>query len=81
MSNIRWMKKHWYAPEAIPIYVVIGGTVLGAGWYISRLARGPAVVWDRKNNPTPWLDVEKGAQTKMLAINQKHEGSYSRDKL
>lgn len=34
-------------------YVVIGGTVLGAGWYISRLARGPSVVWDRKNNPTP----------------------------
>lgn len=27
--------------QAIPIYAVVVGAVGGAGWYMSRLARGP----------------------------------------
>jgi len=81
MSNLRWIKKNWYAPEAIPIYVVMGVAVSGAAWYAARLARGPQVVWDRKNNPQPWLNVDQGTQTKMMTVNQKFDKDYVRDKL
>lgn len=37
--------------------------------YLTRLARGPDVVWDRKNNPTPWNNVEPGTQTKLMTVN------------
>ncbi|KAG8904810.1 hypothetical protein FRB99_001116 [Tulasnella sp. 403] len=80
-SNLRWIRKHWYAPEAIPIYVVMGVAIGGATWYLTRLARSPDVVWDRKNNPTPWLNVEQGTNTKMHAVNQTFDKSYTRDKL
>ncbi|CAE6466324.1 unnamed protein product, partial [Rhizoctonia solani] len=63
----------WYAAEAIPIYVVVGGALGGAGWYCTRLATRPEVVWDRQNNPAPWLNVEQGTQTKLLSVNQKFD--------
>lgn len=49
--------------------------------YISRLARGPDIIWDRKNNPTPWNNVEPGTNTKMMAVNQKFDKQYKRDRL
>lgn len=33
------------------IDVVIGTAIGGSSWYLSRLARGPDIVWDRHNNP------------------------------
>ncbi|CAE6466009.1 unnamed protein product [Rhizoctonia solani] len=63
----------WYAVEAIPIYAVVLGAVGGAGWYCTRLATRPEVVWDRRNNPAPWMSVEQGMQTKMLSVNQKFD--------
>uniref|UniRef100_V5ETN1 NADH dehydrogenase [ubiquinone] 1 alpha subcomplex subunit 4 n=1 Tax=Kalmanozyma brasiliensis (strain GHG001) TaxID=1365824 RepID=V5ETN1_KALBG len=50
-------------------------------WYLSRLARGPDVIWDRKNNPTPWNNVEPGTNTKMMSVNQQFEKQYKRDRL
>lgn len=72
--------KHWFAVEAIPIWSVVGLAVVGGGWYVSRLARGPNVVWT-KNNPTPWNTVGQNENLKMLSVNQKFEKSWSRDKL
>jgi len=72
--------KHWFAIEAIPIYAVIGLAVGGASWYLVRLAQGPSVVWT-KNNPTPWNTVKPEENTKLMAVNQKFERSWSRDKL
>jgi len=72
--------KHWFAIEAIPIYAVIGLAVGGASWYLVRLAQGPNVVWT-KNNPTPWNTVKPDENTKLMAVNQKFERSWSRDKL
>ena len=37
-----------YSVEVLPIYVITAAAVGGASWYISRLARGPDVVWDHK---------------------------------
>lgn len=49
--------------------------------YLSRLARGPDVIWDRKNNPTPWNNVEPGTNTKMMSVNQQFDKQYKRDRL
>ncbi|CAG8656113.1 2821_t:CDS:2 [Paraglomus brasilianum] len=72
--------RNWYRPEIVPIYVVTGVAVVGAGWYLSRLARGPDVTWDRKNNPYPWLNVDQNTQVKLIAINKKFDKTYSRDR-
>ncbi|KDQ20612.1 hypothetical protein BOTBODRAFT_26614 [Botryobasidium botryosum FD-172 SS1] len=77
----RTLWQTWYATEAIPIYVVVGAAVGGAGWYLSRLARGPDVIWDRKNNPTPWNHVEQNTNTKLMSHKHEFEKSWSRDRL
>ncbi|KAN0131041.1 hypothetical protein V8E53_010950 [Lactarius tabidus] len=76
----RTFMKHWWAIEAVPIYVVIGAVVVGGTWYLGRLAHGPHVVWT-KANPTPWNTVKQDENVKMMAVNQKFEKSWSRDKL
>ncbi|KAH7888078.1 hypothetical protein F5I97DRAFT_948924 [Phlebopus sp. FC_14] len=72
--------KNWFAIEAIPIYAVIGLAVGGASWYLTRLARGPTVVWT-KSNPTPWNDVQPDENTKMMDVNKRFAKSWTRDKL
>ena len=47
---------------------------------MSRLARGPDVIWDRKNNPTPWNNVEPGTNTKMMSVNQQFDKQYKADR-
>ncbi|BGP12356.1 hypothetical protein JCM10213_002040 [Rhodosporidiobolus nylandii] len=56
----------WNETAAYPIFVVVGAACFGAGWYLVRLARGPDIIWDRHNNPTPWNNVEQGTLTKMF---------------
>jgi len=81
MSALRVALKKWYDPAALPIFVVVGGAMVGAGWYVTRLARGPEVVWDRRGNPYPWQDVKEGQNTKMMQVNQKFDSKWKRDKL
>ncbi|KAI0052567.1 hypothetical protein FA95DRAFT_1601613 [Auriscalpium vulgare] len=81
MSPVRkTFLRHWFAIEAIPIYAVVGVVVAGGSWYLTRLARGPNVVWT-KSNPTPWNNVGQDENVKLVAVNQKFEKSWSRDKL
>ena len=62
--------------EVYPIVAVSVLAVGGATWYLTRLARSPDVIWDKKvcafklcqNNPTPWNNVEPGTQYKLLNI-------------
>ncbi|KAI0347004.1 hypothetical protein BDW22DRAFT_484564 [Trametopsis cervina] len=72
--------RNWYAVEAIPIYAVVSLVVVGAGWYVSRLARGPTVIWT-KENPTPWNDIKQDEGTKLLTVNQHFEKGWERRKL
>lgn len=53
------------------------GAVGGAAWYLSRLARGTEVVWDKKNNPHPWQHVKENQQVKLFAVNHKYDGEPS----
>ncbi|KAF9452007.1 hypothetical protein P691DRAFT_697965, partial [Macrolepiota fuliginosa MF-IS2] len=71
----RSLMKNWFAVEAVPIYVIIGGVVVGASWYLGRLAFGPGVVWT-KSNPTPWNNIKPNEGTKMMEVNQKFEKRY-----
>ncbi|KAG6919316.1 hypothetical protein DXG01_007449 [Tephrocybe rancida] len=66
------LMKNWFAIEAIPMYAIIGGILVGASWYTYRLAMGPSVVWT-KSNPTPWNTIEPGQTTKMMTVNQKFD--------
>ncbi|KAE9386685.1 hypothetical protein BT96DRAFT_883191 [Gymnopus androsaceus JB14] len=76
MSGFRkGFMKHWYAVEAIPIYAVVGGAVLGASWYLYRLSMGPTIQWT-KANPTPWNNIKPNQGTKMLEVNQKFDERY-----
>ncbi|KAB5595319.1 hypothetical protein CTheo_1191 [Ceratobasidium theobromae] len=72
----RTLFQTWFAVEAVPIYAVVAGAVGGAGWYCTRLARSPDVVWDRRNNPTPWMSVEQNMRTKLMSVNQKFDKVY-----
>ncbi|PWN53612.1 hypothetical protein IE53DRAFT_366189 [Violaceomyces palustris] len=73
--------KNWYAPEVVPIYIITGLAAGGATWYLSRLARGPDVIWDRKNNPQPWNDVQPGTNTKLMSVNHEFERKWKRERL
>ncbi|KAF9942719.1 hypothetical protein BGZ75_002019 [Mortierella antarctica] len=75
--------KTWFRVEVLPIYAVLGVAVGGAGWYVTRLARGPDVTWDRKNNPHPWLHIDQETQLKLMTVKegQGFTKSYSRDRL
>ncbi|KAI0313453.1 hypothetical protein OF83DRAFT_1175674 [Amylostereum chailletii] len=76
----RGFAKHWFAVEAVPIYAIVGVVVAGGTWYLTRLARGPNVVWT-KSNPTPWNTVQPDENVKMAAVNQEFKKSWSRGKL
>ena len=34
-------RKHWFAYEAVPLYVIIGTAGVGTAWYLTYLARRP----------------------------------------
>ena len=70
-------------------YVIIGGVVGGAAWYLGRLALGPtgmyltATIYSvcrrsflvvwTKSNPTPWNSVKPNENTKLMSVEQKFE--------
>ncbi|WFD25920.1 hypothetical protein MNAN1_000890 [Malassezia nana] len=67
--------------EVYPI-VVLTGLALGvASWQILRCARSPDVIWDKKNNPTPWNNIEPGTQYKLMNFGGKFDKTYKRDRL
>jgi len=72
--------KNWFAVEAVPIYGVVGIVVVGASWYLYRLAKGPTVVWTR-GNPAPWNEIQQNEGTKLLTVNQHFEKGWDRKKL
>ncbi|KAI8148942.1 NADH-ubiquinone reductase complex 1 MLRQ subunit-domain-containing protein [Fennellomyces sp. T-0311] len=81
MSAASKFMKNWYRTEIIPIYITVGGACGLAGWYLTRLARGPDVVWDRHRNPFPWQNIDQGTQVKLMTVNQQFDKKYSRDRL
>jgi len=71
----------WFAVEAVPIYAVVGVAVTGAGWYLTRLARGPDVIWDRKGNPAPWNDVGQSTNIKLMDASGSLSDTWVRRRL
>uniref|UniRef100_A0AAZ3R3W1 Uncharacterized protein n=1 Tax=Oncorhynchus tshawytscha TaxID=74940 RepID=A0AAZ3R3W1_ONCTS len=48
-------------------FLVLG--MAGASCYLIRLAKGPHVSWNRKNNPEPWNTYGPNYQYKLVAVN------------
>ncbi|KAG1930173.1 NADH dehydrogenase [ubiquinone] 1 alpha subcomplex subunit 4-like [Pimephales promelas] len=59
--------------ELIPQFIFLLAGVSGASLYLIRLARGPHVSWDRRNNPEPWNKLDPTYQYKLVAINTDYE--------
>ncbi|CAG7848622.1 SubName: Full=Uncharacterized protein {ECO:0000313/EMBL:CCA70470.1} [Serendipita indica DSM 11827] len=76
----RSLMKQWFAIEAIPIYVILGGALSGASWYLYRLGTRPDIIWTRKN-PEPWQSVKQNENTKFMAINREFDRKWTREKL
>ncbi|XP_067314314.1 NADH dehydrogenase [ubiquinone] 1 alpha subcomplex subunit 4-like 2 [Pseudorasbora parva] len=66
----RHAKKH---PGLIPQFLFLLLGMSGASLYLIRLARGPHVSWDRKNNPEPWNKLDPTYQYKLVAINTEYK--------
>ncbi|KAI9548820.1 hypothetical protein NQZ68_003354 [Dissostichus eleginoides] len=57
-------------PGLIPQFFFLGMGLTGATFYLIRLARGPHVtLWDKKNNPEPWNNLDPTYQYKFVAVN------------
>ncbi|KAJ1989369.1 hypothetical protein H4R33_002093 [Dimargaris cristalligena] len=72
--------KRWYAVEVLPIIGIMTFAVGGAGWYLTRLARGPEVAWDKKNNPYPWLHIKQDENAKLMSVSHDFARSWNRDR-
>uniref|UniRef100_A0A8P4K3X1 NDUFA4 mitochondrial complex associated like 2b n=1 Tax=Dicentrarchus labrax TaxID=13489 RepID=A0A8P4K3X1_DICLA len=54
----------------IPQFLFLTLGMTGATFYLIRLARGPHVtLWDKKNNPEPWNNLDPTYQYKFVAVN------------
>jgi len=59
------LKKH---PSLIPLFFCVGVGVVGASFYVTRLAtRCPDVSWDKKKNPEPWQKLGATGQYKFYS--------------
>ncbi|GJJ07659.1 hypothetical protein Clacol_010570 [Clathrus columnatus] len=67
-------RRNWFAIEAVPLYAVVGVAVVGAGWYTTRLATRPDIIWT-KGNPTPWNSVQQNENIKLMSGNHQFEKS------
>ncbi|ORZ02325.1 hypothetical protein BCR43DRAFT_5345 [Syncephalastrum racemosum] len=67
-------------PEIVPLIVIVGGALGGAGYIGLKQAKAPDVAWNHKSNPYPWQDIKEGEQVKLLALNQKYTNRWERSK-
>ncbi|KAL1413624.1 hypothetical protein Q8F55_001399 [Vanrija albida] len=61
--------KRWVPVEVYPIFAVVGGAVIGAGYYLGRLSQGSEVVWDRHGDWKPWDKIKQDENTKFITVS------------
>ncbi|KAI9299213.1 hypothetical protein K502DRAFT_285258 [Neoconidiobolus thromboides FSU 785] len=71
----------WLRPEVTPLLAIVSGGLVGTGWYLFRVARNVDTVWDRKNNPYPWQNVDQDTNLKLYSPSKEFKKKYSRDRL
>ncbi|KAL9967783.1 hypothetical protein ACROYT_G026076 [Oculina patagonica] len=55
-------------PEIAPLIVIVGTASLGAiAFGIRQATKNPEAVWDKKNNPHPWLNIKQDEQVKLYS--------------
>jgi len=80
MSAFRRALGNWYSLEIVPVVLVLGCGVGGASWYLTRLARGPEVVWAKKSNPYPWQNVDQDTNVKLMSVQRDFKKQYVRER-
>ncbi|KNC98080.1 uncharacterized protein SPPG_09386 [Spizellomyces punctatus DAOM BR117] len=48
-----------------PLVAVMGGAVVGVGYFLAHKSVSPDVVWSRSKNPQPWNTVSQHETTKI----------------
>ncbi|KAJ2809717.1 hypothetical protein GGI24_007158, partial [Coemansia furcata] len=76
-----YLMKYWYRSELIPLYATCVGAVGVCAYFASRALKNPEVVWDKTNNPYPWLHVQQNENIKLMDPNGRFEKQWSRDRL
>ncbi|KAJ2145343.1 hypothetical protein IW136_001023 [Coemansia sp. RSA 678] len=76
-----YLMKHWYRSELIPLYFTTAAAVGVCGYFGARALKSPDVVWNKRENPYPWLDVQQNENTKMLDPTGRFEKQWSRTRL
>ncbi|KAI8853395.1 hypothetical protein BC829DRAFT_486953 [Chytridium lagenaria] len=70
------MGKHLVPVAVYPLFGFMAVAMGGASWYVSRLARNPDVMWNRKATTKRWDSVEQGYTTKMMDPNGSFGGKF-----
>ncbi|KAJ2743010.1 hypothetical protein GGI20_004062 [Coemansia sp. BCRC 34301] len=81
MATKAYLMKYWYRSELIPLYATSIGAVGVCTYFASRALKNPEVVWDKTNNPYPWLHVKQNENVKLMDPNGRFEKQWSRDRL
>ncbi|KAJ2483118.1 hypothetical protein IWW56_000638 [Coemansia sp. RSA 2131] len=76
-----YLMRHWYRSELIPLYVTTVAAVGVCGYFSARALKSPDVVWNKRENPYPWLDVQQNENTKMLDPAGRFEKQWTRTRL
>ncbi|KAI9204725.1 NADH-ubiquinone reductase complex 1 MLRQ subunit-domain-containing protein [Polychytrium aggregatum] len=61
-----------------PLFAIMGIATVGAGWWLTYLARHQDIVWNRKSNPQPWQAVQQNQTTKLYDPNARFDSKWRR---
>ncbi|KAI0032179.1 hypothetical protein K488DRAFT_50502 [Vararia minispora EC-137] len=73
----RYMRRHFFAVEAIPLLAIVASVSAGGTWYLYRIAWGPNIVWTKKN-PQPWNSIQEGETPKIMTVSYEAKKAYVR---
>ncbi|KZV62285.1 hypothetical protein PENSPDRAFT_692654 [Peniophora sp. CONT] len=79
-TGFRYIRKHFFAIEALPIIGIVSVVMSGGTWYLYRISQGPSIVWTRAN-PQPWNSIKEDETPKIMTIHQQASHGWHRDKL
>ncbi|XP_077996845.1 cytochrome c oxidase subunit NDUFA4-like [Glandiceps talaboti] len=66
--TLQSIKTRW---SLIPLFACVGGGVVFAAWYLSRLVtKNPEAAWFKKSNPYPWQNIKANQNIKLYSAGR-----------